>query len=472
MQSDLFFPIENICRPSLNGLAPFTENKVMKWFFIGLFCTTIAWASPVEVGQQFIVVTPFVVSVGADSSKLIFLPEGAKIEVTAYSPKKYWAYQIKLIDEEGNYQAETYSTQKRFMLMEGAVRDMGKRTALVSPDLKTPKKIKHKKFQHPLKNPAMGARKVMAALYQSCHALTPTLTYQSQIENVVDKDKKGRRFLSSDNLDNYIHSHYILKDLLKLNNRGEYPTKNCRNVLESPPIYAFGAKPFRSKQKIYLFADLSEKDYGCRKNGISCSSSSVTGLDCSGFVSSAFSASGLKFDRDPSQQDKDPMPISTYWLADRPRHQTSCLEYALDNNKDTIRSGDLVNLKGNHVIIVESPGGDPLGVRKTLRGGFDCRDITVNDFDFTYIHSGGAGSFGVSRVHSSYHIKHKSILFNNLVQHAVELCEQMKDHLHTPAGITRRPDFSVLRHQSDLKSCHYGRGPRAILGEECVSQCL
>ena len=157
-------------------------------------------------------------------------------------------------------------------------------------------------------------------------------------------------------------------------------------------------------------------------NGVVCGGNAVTGLDCSGFIAAAYAASGLLFS---TEQPDNPMQCSTGWIASQANHpETSCLE-KVQLNPGTIRPGDLIDLPGNHIIMVDRVGKDPLGVDRCVNDpDRSCKDISAADFDFDYLHSGSLGDMGPARVEAKLSVGAKStVIMNNLVALAVQACD-------------------------------------------------
>ena len=201
-----------------------------------------------------------------------------------------------------------------------------------------------------------GLRKSTRTLYQSCEATKIVVSQRPSGNNGVIKAGETTRSLPAASRPAYIQAHPVLRKLSELQREGRYPGAGCRNVLDSPVIYAYGAKPTVANGRIATFMDLSE--HGSPANGIARSSSAVTGLDCSGLVSMAMAASGLKCE--PDQREKM-RTLGTRMIAEF--DADSCFRTPNLSANQSLQPGDVINLAGNHVIVIDEAGEDPLGGR-------------------------------------------------------------------------------------------------------------
>lgn len=284
-------------------------------------------------------------------------------------------------------------------------------------------------------------------------------------------------FLEEARRESYLQAHYLLSQL------GD-PGPGCVSVKDRPPVYAFGAKsPVKKGKMAILSADLAAKGCtdpwcpakGCGANGVSCESASVRGLDCTGFVSAAFAAAGLKFSTDPSVQYGSPFFGDTDLLHRLRNFESSCLAEVRTTAEVPLRPGDLINLgsRNGHVVMVESVGADPLGI---ARSKGDCSKITVKDFDFVFAQSGVP--WGVSRVDiQAYRKRVAPVWLSELVTYARNNCEaRTARKLAAPSAAKEKQQeaskrvFSVLRHLGSSKSACLA-APLPVEGEECVRTC-
>lgn len=132
----------------------------------------------------------------------------------------------------------------------------------------------------------------------------------------------------------------------------------------------------------------------------------------------------------------------------------------------------MVNVAGNHIIMIDSISEDPLGIKARAENN-SCASLSIADFDFTYIHSGAMkGSYGPSRVHSSTH--NGGTIFNNLLVTARAQCQRLargnSDNV-SARSLNGTSTFGILRHDSLNPEC---RLPERVQleGEECVEECF
>ncbi|MDD0851930.1 hypothetical protein HBN50_02430 [Halobacteriovorax sp. GB3] len=321
----------------------------------------------------------------------------------------------------------------------------------------------HRK-QAQAQNPAaLGARKLLSSFYQSCDAL----------DTAIDKDTpvaKGVKVSSSSsapgkvrtlvNKDRYISSHYLLS---KLDKQPGYPGEQCHSALETPPIYGYGSRKLPNSS-----GDIRLRSKGV---GVTSRSQSAAGIDCSSFVSVAMATHGLKMTPDSGAF----FPVTTRSLGDlvdRSPASRSCVERKSFDSSKSLESGDIINYSGKHVIMVDTVGEDPLGIKKAVASG-QCSDITVASFDFTYIHSGSlGGSVGPSRVHSSRHVKSQDSMFNNLVLSARKSCKSILKGEEELGGkdLVGTKRFSVMRHKTENPECLSDKKV-TLENEECINSC-
>lgn len=334
-----------------------------------------------------------------------------------------------------------------------------------------------------------GARLALATFYQSCTALTQVLDVNSPKLEGIDRSEQrhaGSKKRRIYNRDKFINSHIVLSQIKE---NKEFPNKYCKNTLENVPVYGYGSKPSTDSAKFQsLDLESGEKsensgfeiDFFNKGLGVASNSKSAHSIDCSGFIASALASQGLKLTKGNSaKQDRNFNNIGTITFESMSGQKDSCLERVSFGGKDTIRPGDILNVSRNHIVMIDTIGVNPLGIegRKTEA---ECNAIGVDDFNFTYIHSGAIRrSYGPSRVHSSNHIGSPGTMFNQLVELARTTCvanlmNETPVKSHRYAGKTSSGNkmfFSVLRHDSKNSECKEEKRTR-LVGQECVASCF
>ena len=310
---------------------------------------------------------------------------------------------------------------------------------------------------------AEGARKVLASIFQSCKAIEEPITPETSPQNAsgvksADYNKnhvgKERKFTDKST---YIETHPVLKIL---NDDSSYPTDGCYDATEVPPVYAYGSKAKPSGNNEWSLDQAGP--------GVIPSSAEASGIDCSGMISLALGSQGLKF----TTNEKNYSQRSTTGFNDLLGKSNSCLKHAPFSGSTTILAGDMVNTKKGHIIMIDSVGDDPFGIKKVKSEGGSCNDISVVDFDFTYIHSGPAkGNIGPSRVEAKAggtgHI-------DKLLVVAREACEKgnqeySSEKISNSANLGSK-SFSIIRHDSENSDCISDQKQK-IQGESCIKQC-
>ncbi|POB14975.1 MULTISPECIES: hypothetical protein [unclassified Halobacteriovorax] len=306
---------------------------------------------------------------------------------------------------------------------------------------------------------SIGARKVLATIYQSCEPIdtvidsrTPSLSGVSTQEATFSDGTDFKQRVVHD-VGAMVRSHEVLR---KLDEDPGYPGEGCIDATKVPPVYGYGSRKGLRSNEINLFT---------RGQGVSREGARASGIDCSEFISAAYAAEGLKF----TSNDRDYRSLTTTSLHDTVRSKNSCIKPVKFKLPYSIRSGDIINVKGSHVIMVDTIGEDPLAIRKFSELG-RCDDITISDFNFTYIHSGALKNYGPARVDARTHATHRSTMFANLRAQAVASCKAiLSEQEYSNEMMSGR--FSILRHNSEDAACYYDE-PAKLKGESCINQCL
>lgn len=306
---------------------------------------------------------------------------------------------------------------------------------------------------------SMGARRVLATIYQSCDSIdfvmdetTPALKgVSTQSAEFSDGTDYRQRVIN--NRSEMIKSHGILSELDK---DPEFPGANCIDTTKRPPVYGYGSRKGLRSREINLFT----RGQGVAKNNVQAS-----GIDCSEFISAAFAAEGLKFNK----SDKDFNSLTTTSLHYNSGEGDSCVEPVTFDLPFSIQSGDIINVKGSHVVMVDTVGPDPLGIKGAADKN-SCNSITIEDFNFTYIHSGALNNYGPARVDAKIHATKRSTMFANLLVQARTACARLVSG-RDKSQVMRKGKFSILRHDAGNPDCYYEDYGK-LKGEECISQCF
>ena len=418
-------------------------------------------------------------------------------------------------------------------------------------------------------SPALkGAKKLMATLYQSCAVLDRTLDRadidelssgekrcykKSDVKNkqyyvptngkcnkgdvtstkhpglyVHEVARKGRGDASKvkvrevTDVAAYIQHHPYLKD------RPDNPKgPKCNKVKKQPVVFGYGSKlqvrgnrinPQRSQQGSYLCAD----KHPTGNSGISCYSKPVRAVDCSGAMSSALKAAGLRLEvAGKKNRDLSTGQLINEAVAVKDKRCLNSVRFSADKS---IEPGDVISMRGHHTFMIgnmpkhpEPIGFDPLGIKRCRAMSDDPKKRVLNkkDIEFNILQSGSIKEIGFSQLKFNYK-NGSSYMFNALYVLALEACAAPDDEgqnlgvLYNKAvkqigelekqkkfkGLnvgnlallrkdgelpTQMPEagrastvkFAVMRHNSGDKDCRYapGKEPK-LLGEECIENCI
>lgn len=314
-----------------------------------------------------------------------------------------------------------------------------------------------------------GARRVLATMFQSCRSLEQAIgadTPEPEGLRTRDPTSAERNEVSGlsrvrvvDDVDALARSHIFLGQ--------HYDTQsfnlNCVDITSTPPIYAYGGEPNYNSEtrEIDLFVSNRGVDPGSHDKSIS--------IDCSAFIAAAMASSGLKIAKSEDGYHRH----TTVSIHEAGQESGSCVPPAEITPENILQPGDIFNQRSAHVVMIDELGDDPLGVERFSSSPEQCLSITVEDFNFTYIHSGALnGSYGPSRVHSTAHADTPGSMFNQLLSLAVRMCQRKANGETGPISSTEvlgGDAFSLLRHDSDNEDCRYE--PTPLKNQECLDDC-
>lgn len=350
---------------------------------------------------------------------------------------------------------------------------------------------------------SQGARKLLATMFQSCDALNSESTLQvvdgevkqGPIKGVMNYANGKQRTRRITDKEEYILTHPVLSQLKAKNESGLFPPagESCKDPLTHPPVYGYGTKTYENDNNQLDFTDPvlglgAEKLDGDIK---------PSAIDCSGLVVAALMSQGLKVQPNrPS--DNSVFQHSTGMFRDTANANSNqtCINHARFMGQDSIKTGDIINLGGAHIVMVDAIGDDPLGINAAVAAN-SCNDITIDDFDFSYIHSGAlsgsnAANMGPSRVHISFHTRVQTVpvgaskpgtMFNNLVALAKKRCDELSRNQNVTEsstyGKSNNSNFGLLRHvindnrdaiTADMKNNCQMESPLPMEGYNCIDE--
>lgn len=317
---------------------------------------------------------------------------------------------------------------------------------------------------------AFGARKVLATMFQSCAALTEVIdgskrSFKVSGVRAVPRSEQPASERRSDikykrkihNTSAYVSTHPVLS---KLKNDPSYPGDKCTDVTKRPPVYGYGSRKYPNKEGVINLSSSGE--------GVLKSSQPAAGIDCSAFISTALGVQGLKVTKSSGPWEDN----GTSTFRDKLDKKNSCLKSAKFDPEQSVVPGDMINVSGSHIVMIDAVGDDPLGIKKYAASG-NCDQITVKDFDFTYIHSGNINnSIGPSRVHISLH--QGGTMWTNLESVAIKSCYNLlskKEGHYSTKGLANSSRFAIMRHNTADPACVSDRRVK-LKNEDCVKECM
>ncbi len=299
-----------------------------------------------------------------------------------------------------------------------------------------------------------GGLKALATAYQSCEAAQKTALNDDTpdlkgIKKVgLHEDKIGTKRVIDD-LDRLISTHPYLSDYRK-------PGSSCFNVLANPMIYDYGGKPHTtsSSEALDFF-----KDDG--------SGTKVLGIDCSGYVYSAFATAGLKLKKSGrlkavgvhSVQARDWMRPSTGGL--------TCFDYVRFKDADSLRPGDVAASSG-HVVIIDTVGKDPFGIAHIEKEA-DCKtsNISTRRFNFTVLQSAPVKEgIGINRIRAADYLSGPDVsIAVPFVEFALAACQAKTKGTTTTGKVNKG---GLVRH---LGTAECRASEVKLVHQECVQSC-
>lgn len=301
------------------------------------------------------------------------------------------------------------------------------------------------------KNPvSYGAEKILAVAYQSCEALRrPAMVSETPVTEGIAivgtaPDGVGKKRVIRD-LPALLRSNYYLQDFDS--------STQCKDIRQSPLIYDYGGKPSTptSRNILDVFTNAG--------NG-----TGVLGVDCSGYVFSAIATAGLKLD--PNRKLKPVLVhgINAVLYKEPEQNGMPCLTKIAVGIEGTLRAGDIV-AKTGHVLIIDSVGVDPLGIKKALTIE-QCNQITSSSFDFIVAQSSPSkNGIGINKFVGKDYLGESPTMKVGLEKYARTAC---KAKLKGENILLSGQDIQVVRHKLTAECMD---DPIPLVGEACVAGC-
>lgn len=305
--------------------------------------------------------------------------------------------------------------------------------------------------------PVYGGMRTIATIYQSCEAGTRgpigAETPNAQGIKLVGQHPSGnggRRQIQ--NLKALLATQPYIGNLTY-----KRPLPTCHDIQATPPIYDFGGKPFTSASNEKVMNFFKNAGTGSRELGI----------DCSGFVVSAYAAVGLKLKKETALKASLVNGVSSTMLMQPQKNGLTCLDHASFNAKSNLKPGDMIAIAG-HVVMVADVGKDPFGI-DGFTSASQCKaaNLSSSKFNFSIFQSDPSkGAIGVNRMRASYYLASSGTMERGLIDHAINAC---KAKFQSTAIISKSSKASVIRH-AGTSAC-VDAVPVQLAKEECLSSC-
>lgn len=300
-----------------------------------------------------------------------------------------------------------------------------------------------------------GLRRALANAYQSCDVLSlPPMTADTpDVQGIHDYPgarpggghiRKIENLASLVKTDYYIHNQSLAKN-------------TCFDVRKDPPIYNFGGKPYTTSKKPTVLDMFTHVNTG----------GPTLGIDCSGYVFTALAIAGLKMDPDPAK----PLKPDQVWgipsgaFKEPQSNNLRCLAKIVVSKTNSIQPGDIIAIDG-HVLMVDSIGEDPFGLRKIASVG-DCNSskIKAANFDFVLAQSSPVkNGIGIDLIQAADYLGTSGTVHDGLIAYASAACR---------AKFGAAPNLS----SSKLSIVRHKRTPECktkaleLSYDECVDSC-
>lgn len=228
---------------------------------------------------------------------------------------------------------------------------------------------------------------------------------------------------------------------------------NCFDVRNKPLIYDYGGKPFVNSQNQKLLSLFKNAGDGTKELGI----------DCSGFVFTAYATAGLNLKENRALQAVDAYAWGSGAYVEPQKNGLTCLQKISVTPTKSIQAGDIIALQG-HVVMVRDISADPFGIKKTTKVE-ECDQLTVDDFDFTIGQSSNSkAGIGINFFKANDYFRGGRMGLS-LLKYGIAACKAYWTNktLAVNTGVV-----SVVRHKGG-KACQSQRVQLA--NESCVQQC-
>lgn len=376
------------------------------------------------------------------------------LEQTPDMSSASWKEQIQKIIE---YEMQDESSEKvvdshtKIYQALDRVRGLSEKTSLACEMTYSPNKVSHPSspiVEGAAASLTKGVNRILATAYQSCRVLDlPAMDASTaDVEGITRTGTHsdgvgGKREITS--LKSVQKTHYYIK--------GIATESSCTKVANNPLIYDYGGQPAISGTTLNFF-----KDSG--------SGTSVLGVDCSAFVSSAIAVVGMRYK--PNLENK---PIYTRQTSSKfisaKKSGFTCFDNVTVTAKQSIAAGDVVGING-HVVIVDRIGKDPFGLGSVKKES-DCSKLNYKNFDIVVAQSSPSkNGVGINRYEVKDYLDETSGMRTAFVEMGKQAClAKFQQKSIKPSSSS----WGFLRHKGTSECM----APRVSLsGESCAQRCF
>jgi hypothetical protein len=299
-----------------------------------------------------------------------------------------------------------------------------------------------------------GAYKAISVGYQSCNALgvAPLSGSTPPVEGVtVTGTHAGGVGLTREVADAsaLFRTNPYYADRLS-------PAKGCFTASTTPLIYDYGGKPYAST--------VAGGSIDFTRNAGS--GTPALGVDCSGFVTTAVLAGGLRLKRNVSSKAAQSGGVNAAMYTDPAGNGLTCFNRLASTKTEDLRPGDVIANTG-HVIMVDEAGGDPFGIAGAKTAA-DCDRVGASKFSFTIIQSSSSkGGIGMNRYRAADFLAGYPSMRVGLEAYARSFC-RVRLGLD-PTTTLASPATAVIVRNQGGPGCTDSRIP--LVGESCLQSC-
>ncbi len=296
--------------------------------------------------------------------------------------------------------------------------------------------------------PVFAARWTFATAYQNCEALelpdmdisTPDVVGVLRTnEHHPDGVGYKRKYASIPDIQK---THYYI--------RGLSYAPSCFSVKDKPLVYDYGGEPAIQSNSLNFFTDAG-------------TGTTILGIDCSAFVSSAVAVAGMRYS--PKVSNKTIfVRQSSGDFVDPVKSNWKCFDRITVKPKVSLMAGDIMAVYG-HVVIIDRVGEDPFGIRN-IQNATNCVNVSYKNFDFTIMQSSPIkNSIGLGKIIAKDYLGDETKMRTGFEKYGYYAClAKFNNKDYKPA----LDIAGIIRHKG-TPECFDTRV--TLARESCIAQC-